>query len=364
MGNSNVTYIFNLYKKIYFNLFLQCCKPHQENLKANEINTEKKNSKNILITDTDNFDDMKQFKFSNLNLISKSNLLKTYQKTDNSDTLETKKFEKEKSKKISETISQINKVRKKAGTLNIEVISSSYEPKGLLLKISPLGYENSKRKIKDGITYFGYEENEELKKANIDYEIKPKEEKIDDRFIGQHFQIKFNPTDLKYYLKDLGHGFGTFIKIFSWEEIRNNFLISIGENYIVFTLGLEEDMLTNEQVSNKDDEEYKNLINIKIFSGNIRHGRFSFNPKQSPFVIGRSQECEVIIDDNMLSRYHCTVEYKDGKWQIIDGVIGGEGGVKKSTNGTWKYAFEDNLITNGMTFKANHNLFICSFEGE
>lgn len=166
---------------------------------------------------------------------------------------------------------------------------------------------------------------------------------------------------MQYYLKDLGHGFGTFIKIGSWVEIKNNFLLSIGENYIVFTLGLEDDMLISEHTANKEDEEYDNLINIKIFSGNIRHGRLSFNPKQSPFLIGRSPDCEVIIDDNMLSRFHCTIEFRENKWYIIDGMIDNDK-VKNSTNGTWKYAFEDSLITDGLTFKANHNLFICNFE--
>ena len=50
---------------------------------------------------------------------------------------------------------------------------------------------------------------------------------------------------MEYYLKDLGHGFGTFIKITEWSEIKNNFLLNIGENYIVFTLGLEEDIIIN-----------------------------------------------------------------------------------------------------------------------
>ena len=47
---------------------------------------------------------------------------------------------------------------KKCKILNIELISSCFEPKGLILKIGPQGYEKSLRKEKDGITYFGYEE--------------------------------------------------------------------------------------------------------------------------------------------------------------------------------------------------------------
>ena len=126
---------------------------------------------------------------------------------------------------------------------------------------------------------------------------------------------------MQYYLKDLGHGFGTFIKIIDWTEIKNNFLLSIGENYIVFTLGVEEDMLINEHTSNNEAEEYNDLINLKIFSGNIRHGKLSFNPNQSPFIIGRSPDCEVIIDDSMLSRFHCTIQFRENKWYIIDGIL-------------------------------------------
>ena len=80
--------------------------------------------------------------------------------------------------------------------------------------------------------------------------------------------------------------------------------------------------------------------------------------------IKKTKNCDVIIEDSMLSRFHCTVEFKrdKNKWFIIDGIYDKEKkGIKNSTNGSWKYAFEDTIITDGMTFKANHNLFICSF---
>lgn len=58
-------------------------------------------------------------------------------------------------------IDQIKQVLSKAPNLNVEIINSSVEPKGLILQITPLGLINSKRKIKDGITYFGYEKEQE-----------------------------------------------------------------------------------------------------------------------------------------------------------------------------------------------------------
>ncbi len=98
------------------------------------------------------------------------------------------------------------------------------------------------------------------------------------------------------------------------------------------------------------------MLNVKIFSGDIKHGIVSFFPEKSP----RSSDCEILSDDNMLSRVHCTIEFKSDKWYIINGVINEDGNIKNSTNGTWIYDFEDTLIKDKMTFKANHNLFICS----
>ena len=116
-------------------------------------------------------------------------------------------------------------------------------------------------------------------------------------------------------------------------------------------------MLMNE---NNNDENTENSINLKIFSSNIRHGNLSFTPRQSPLIIGRSQDCDVIIDDNMLSRFHCSIEFRNDKWFIMDGYIDNNN-YKKSTNGTWIYAFDDALITIGMIFKANNNIFICNY---
>ena len=86
----------------------------------------------------------------------------------------------------------------------------------------------------------------------------------------------------------------------------------------------------------------------------------TFDKNKEKITIGRCSDCDVIIEDSMLSRFHCTIFFKNDKWFICDGFIENNRN-KKSTNGTWLYAFEDIIIKNGMIFKANHNLFICSF---
>ena len=109
--------------------------------------------------------------------------------------------------------------------------------------------------------------------------------------------------------------------------------------------GLNEDTLMSEShFENKGmgaslNTDHINMINIKIFSGNKRYDPLNFQPTKSDIKFGRSNECEVIIDDVMLSRIHCSIEYKENfGWIIRDGYQSKKGFFYKnkfSTNGTW-----------------------------
>lgn len=59
----------------------------------------------------------------------------------------------------------------------------------------------------------------------------------------------------------------------------------------------------------------------------------------------------------MVSRKHCHAYFKkdEGEWYIKDGDLKG----KKSTNDTWFFSLEDNLIYDQMFFKTNHIFFKC-----
>jgi hypothetical protein len=91
---------------------------------------------------------------------------------------------------------------------------------------------------------------------------------------GQHFQIYFNIDLMKYYIVDLGNGFGTFIKLQSETILKNNSLISLGESYIVCTLGIDDetgnfDNNGSLRLSGNPGNDYSEMLNIKIFcSGN------------------------------------------------------------------------------------------------
>ena len=236
--------------------------------------------------------------------------------------------------------------------LDIEVINSWNLPKGLKIHINKDHLQNSLRNINDGKIYFGFQKDliEPDNKPYIDYLLLPKDNDYDDKFIGIHFQIKYDENNFKYYIKDLGSGYGTFVKLIEPIRIKNNLLINIGETFIVFTI-------------NEDKEKSDDII-LKIFTGNGQREIFEFNPKKKNIIIGRDITCDVYMEDKMLSRKHCCIYYEKNEnnneersnWFIKDGDLNG----KKSTNDTWIYALEDILIYDQMIFKTNHSLFKCN----
>ena len=80
--------------------------------------------------------------------------------------------------------------------------------------------------------------------------------------------------------------------------------------------------------------------------------------------MGRDVSCNIIIDDSLLSRIHCTIEYEEENgWVIYDGRIDeDEYKNKPSTNGTWLYLIEEIPIEDGLIFKNNKNAFECHLE--
>ena len=80
---------------------------------------------------------------------------------------------------------------------------------------------------------------------------------------------------MKYYIIDLGFGFGTFMKIGT--EIKDNYLINLGNSYIVCTFDIDD---------NIESEKY---LNLKILSGDFRSEPIIFNSEEDYLItIGRN----------------------------------------------------------------------------
>ena len=270
---------------------------------------------------------------------------------------------------VSTTLLQ--KITKKADILMIEVINSFSLDKNLKIEINPLGMvQGSKRNANDGFTYFGLlddeqednNENNENKNKEIDFEINSNDVNTNNEnnnIIGRHFRIRFDINTMKYYIKDLGVGYGTFKKIVKKAKIKDTYLINIGNSYIVCTFGVDE--YYPEGKGNLVDSGDKTL-NIRVFSDLPQTEPYFFNPKQFKRIyIGRDISCNIIVDDSLLSRVHCTIDYSEEEgWVIYDGRIDeDENKNKPSTNGTWLFLIEESEIYDGLIFKNNKNAFEC-----
>ena len=270
---------------------------------------------------------------------------------------------------VSTTLLQ--KITKKADILMIEVINSFSLDKNLKIEINPLGMvQGSKRNANDGFTYFGLlddeqednNENNENKNKEIDFEINSNDVNTNNEnnnIIGRHFRIRFDINSMKYYIKDLGLGYGTFKKIVKKAKIKDTYLINIGNSYIVCTFGVDE--YYPEGKGNLVDSGDKTL-NIRVFSDLPQTEPYFFNLKQFKRIyIGRDISCNIIVDDSLLSRVHCTIDYSEEEgWVIYDGRIDeDENKNKPSTNGTWLFLIEESEIYDGLIFKNNKNAFEC-----
>ena len=293
--------------------------------------------------------------------------------------------------------------------LKIIIENSTTLPKGEIIFITPIGLIGSIRSknFKEEGIFFGYYKNINNINVDIDYMLPPSNiidennfiseeykknllmsieskkyksennnnnnnlfEEIENKNEGKFFKIFFDKNTEKYFIKDLGSGFGTFIRLMKDENyiLKDNTLINIGNSFLIFsysnnfdTNNLNEENnnnnLNNYFTNNYDSIENCNLY-LKICSGENKYSTFVFDDKNKIYSLGRNDKCDVIIHDKMLSRIHCIVCYDKNYniWVIKDG---GDKGM--STNGTWIFAFDEIEIKEGMIFKINANLLSCHF---
>ena len=272
--------------------------------------------------------------------------------------------------RISEINTIIKKPNSKYSLLNLTVVSSTLKYPKSVYSISPLGLQNSKRNGKDGIVLFGYERKKENSSSenniNINSEtndestvkdflfndfIFPIEGNEDNNGIYEspNFAIYYNLEDNNYYIKDFNTGVGALMKIKKY-VMEGNTLINIGGNYLVVYIE-------------------KNKILIKIFNNSILENtqpkdsncdikQINLEENSNSYTsIGRSQHCDIIIEDMLLSKVQCCIEYnsKTKKIYLCDGD-----GKKESTNGTWVFILNPTKITDNFMFKAEHTLFVAN----
>ncbi len=217
-----------------------------------------------------------------------------------------------------------------AKLLRLKVISSSTLPKNLMITINTLGCEQSLRSFKDGYTYFGSKKRilgPGGRKGPIvnDFVIPNSDRALADKQRGQHCQIYYDPDVQQYFIRDLGIGFGTFVKIDNALRLKENYLLNMGESFLLVNL-----------LPYPTGELPGKRLRLKLFGAPCPGEVFHFNASEfyeNRIRIGRLPKCDVQIDDSLLSKVQATIIYKpDEGWILIDGDLDSK---RKSTNGTW-----------------------------
>ena len=286
----------------------------------------------------------------------------------------------------NERCSQINKLINQFGNnyiqLNLTVVSSTLKYDKNTYIITPLGLKNSKRDAKDGIVLFGYERKNNNKKKSDDLSndnniysneksnninnidimddfplndfVFPIEEKEENSGLYEfpNFAIYYNISDCNYYIKDFNTGVGALMKIKKF-VMEKNTLINIGSNYLV--IYINNKIITVKIFNNNTILDSKE--NKENLGQNCVMKEFQIKNNNTIITIGRSQKCDVIIEDMMLSKIQSYIEYnqKDDCFYLHDGD-----GEKESTNGTWVFILNPIKITNNFLFKAEHTLFVAT----
>ena len=135
----------------------------------------------------------------------------------------------------------------------------------------------------------------------------------------------------------------------------------MGESYIVTNLHAPDPDMINDYQNTTHNQSYNISQSVPQPPPKLKLRVFSVSKSDQPdlyccqfeeqeVVIGRSPNCDIRIDDELLSKVQATIRFDLTlrEWILEDGYSG-----KRSTNGTWLYLNEEIPIQSGMLFKSN-----------
>jgi hypothetical protein len=146
----------------------------------------------------------------------------------------------------------------------------------------------------------GGPQHEDVKQVVVnDFVIPSRNPEASEQHKGRHFQIWYDTIRQNYYIKDLGIGFGVFRKMeHGAAALKDNMLVNVGEAYIVVNLLPE---------GAEDHGRQYDTLKLKMFGGPNNGEVYEFNIDDmrngdKDILIGRTPECDVKINDKLLSK--------------------------------------------------------------
>jgi len=228
--------------------------------------------------------------------------------------------------------------------LRLKVVNSHTLQKNSVIDIGPKGYYNSPRN--DGIAFFGCKKKDKDKKAQVnDFSIPVSKTDFLEELRGRQFMIFYDPEVDSYFIRDLGVGFGVFVRIETSTTLKDNQLINIGESY--FIVNIDKPVL----------KQGYSRLRVKVYGGITAGEVLYFSAAEffnNKITIGRDKTCDVFIDDKLLSKVQASIFYSaTAGWVLFDGDIEKQ---RPSTNGTWLYPNSPIQLQNSQEFKSNSTL--------
>jgi len=183
----------------------------------------------------------------------------------------------------------------KAEGLRIEVIEGPEANRGTSMDINAQGLVGSLRGKNDGCTILGSLKNSAKGEVYNDFVIQQDE---NDGIGDRHMIIKYNMADRQYYIRDLGKGSGTFVRLDVPLTLKNGFIISFGTSHLTvnFFQGENRRRGANGEIDQRGGST-NDRIQLKFIDGPKLDQVFTFKSDEK-ILIGRMPSCNIKFDDN------------------------------------------------------------------
>ena len=183
------------------------------------------------------------------------------------------------------------------------------------LMITAAGLDSGLRHVRDGYTFFGVNESYDNCIIN-DYLVNlPSEYR--DKCNKRLFVVFFDRETSKFYFRSLKES-----NICVYVRIKKNYLL---KNKKYFQIG---DTIFHAEPHNESS------LKITIHKNPSQYEEYYYNCYMKEILLGRSERCHITLNQDILSKIHCSFKFdcEKKKWFISDG-----NGEKASTNGTWMF---------------------------
>ena len=153
----------------------------------------------------------------------------------------------------------------------------------------------------------------------------------------KQFFVYFDSNSKKFSAIDNVAGTGLFVKIEDCLVINHDMIVSFCADHMYLQV------IDGKVCGGK-------TITIKFLQSLNRTETHVNSNQKNVLTIGRGNKCDIVHNDESVSKIHCTIKYERNEWVLYDGVVN-EKQHKKSTNGLWLLANVQTELKDKMTMK-------------